>query len=513
VRPVAPGSARPGETPGAAQIPTYVIADPTGDWDFPNPFGHYPRGPGYIRMSLIFDTLVWKDADGFVPALATAWEYDPEANAYVFTLREDVTWHDGTPFPADDVVFTFDYYREHPYPLADTGVVKSVEAEGNRVTIALSRPYAPFLEMIAGTVPILPRHIWRNVTDPENFRTPEAAIGTGPFKYGDYNKELGTYLYLANPDYYGDEVLVERLSFVRVTEEMTPAALKNGEVHRGSVPPETADAVEDAGFTVLKSPFYWNAKLMINHRKEPLDRKEFRQALAYAIDRNQIVELARRGHALAGSAGLLPPDSEWFAPGAYQYPHNPARTAELLENLGYTKTGGFYTKNGRLLELELIYSERFVYNEGFAREAELIKRQLENAGIKINLRSMESKAVDDRVLRWDFELAVIGHGALGGDPLQFNRAVMGQGFNSARYEANEALTALMRRQVTEMNAAKRLELVQKAQELYAEDVPALTLYYPQWYFAHDGRIDHYYTKGGVALGVPIPINKMAFVRP
>jgi peptide/nickel transport system substrate-binding protein len=138
---------------------------------------------------------------------------------------------------------------------------------------------------------------------------------------------------------------------------------------------------------------------------------------------------------------------------------------------------------------------------------------LENAGIKINLRSMESKAVDDRVLRWDFELAVIGHGALGGDPLQFNRAVMGQGFNSARYEANEALTALMRRQVTEMNAAKRLELVQKAQELYAEDVPALTLYYPQWYFAHDGRIDHYYTKGGVALGVPIPINKMAFVRP
>jgi len=78
-------------------VVTYTISDPTGDWGYPSPYLRYSRGPGHIRMSFIFDTLVWKDASGFIPALAEDWEYIEADNAYLFRLQHGVTWHDGEP--------------------------------------------------------------------------------------------------------------------------------------------------------------------------------------------------------------------------------------------------------------------------------------------------------------------------------------------------------------------------------------------------------------------------------
>lgn len=103
-------------------IDVFTIADPTGDWGFPSPYGHYPRGPGYVRMSMIFDTLIWKDENGYVPALAESWQM--EDSAYVFNLRKNVIWQDGEPLTAKDVIFTIDYAKKHPYPLVNSKLVK-----------------------------------------------------------------------------------------------------------------------------------------------------------------------------------------------------------------------------------------------------------------------------------------------------------------------------------------------------------------------------------------------------
>jgi peptide/nickel transport system substrate-binding protein len=128
-----------------------TIAAISGDQGFPSPYGHYPHGDGYIMMSFIFDTLVWKDQNGFVPALAEKWEYLPEDNACVFHLRDDITWSDGEPFSAEDVVFTFQYTKDHPYSLVDSSIVDRAEAiDENTVKISLSKSYAPFLDQVAG---------------------------------------------------------------------------------------------------------------------------------------------------------------------------------------------------------------------------------------------------------------------------------------------------------------------------------------------------------------------------
>ncbi|MEW6727352.1 MAG: ABC transporter substrate-binding protein [Bacillota bacterium] len=505
--------AKTAEKPVPSTPAVYTIADSTGDWGFPSPFAHYQRGPGYIRMSLLFDTLVWKDEKGFIPALAESWSCDESGKVWTFKLRDGVRWHDGRPFTAEDAAFSLNYAKEHAYKFTDLAPVEKAEAPDKKtLVVTLDAPYAPFLDNIAGTLPLIPKHIWSAVKDPETFQEPAALVGTGPFKYGDYNKAQGTYHYLANEDYYGGRVTVKELRFVKMDEGTAPAALRRKEINAASVPPESIEALAQEGFTVIKSPYYWNAKLMINHKKEPFSSREFRQALAYIIDRQEIVDVAQRGQARAGNPGFIPPDSKWYAPDAEQYAPSPEKAAALLESLGYRKgADGFYAREGRPLTVELIAASALP-GASLARDAEVIKQQLEKAGIRVDLRLLESKTVDDRVLKWQFDLAVSGHGGLGGDPVQLNRSVTGKGFNSARFEADPELLKALKAQVRATDEAQRKALVQKAQILYAQDVPALTLYYPDWYWAHDGSVPLFYTEGGVALGVPVPLNKMAFVK-
>jgi peptide/nickel transport system substrate-binding protein len=99
---------------------------------------------------------------------------------------------------------------------------------------------------------------------------------------------------------------------------------------------------------------------------------------------------------------------------------------------------------------------------------------------------------------------------MGGDPAILNKVITGAGFNSARYDDPE-LSDLLKREIAEMDPEKRIELVNEIQEVYARELPALPLYYPTNYWAHDGKVDLFYTKNGVGSGVPIPLNKMAFL--
>jgi len=98
------------------------------------------------------------------------------------------------------------------------------------------------------------------------------------------------------------------------------------------------------------------------------------------------------------------------------------------------------------------------------------------------------------------------------EPSILPKIITGQGFNSARYTSNDRLNRVLEDQLHEMDLDARLQMVQEAQALYAEDIPAITLYYPDWYWAHDGTVDIYYPDEGVASGIPIPLNKAAFVE-
>ena len=501
-----------------ARIKEIRIADSKGDWGYPNPYRHYPRGPGYIRMSWAFDTLIWKDDKGYIPALAKKWTYDPKSLSFTFELQEGIKWHDGKPFSAEDVVFTIDYFKKNPYRFVPVESVSGAEAMGkNSVVIKLKKPYAPFLAYVGGTMPILPRHIWQNVTDPRKYNDPRAFIGCGPYKFIDFNKAKGTYLYKAFEEYYQGVPKAERLIYIKAGKPLM--TLSTGKVDLANIKPDMARPLEKKGLVIIKNPRGWNKKLMINHKKPPFNDKRFRQALAHAINQQEIIDKAHRGFGSPASFGLLSPDHGFYNPNTPTYAPDPAKARQILESLGYVKgSDGFYAKDGKPLMIDILSSNITVAGESVAdRDGEVIKRQLEAVGIHVDLVSLEQATTDGRVRRWDFDLAISGHGGLLGDARILNRMINPKftgSVNSARFGANKKLLKLLKAQIAEMDTAKRKALVQKIQDIYANEVPAISLYYPASMAAYNPKkgIKWYYTRGGISLGIPIAQNKMSLIK-
>jgi peptide/nickel transport system substrate-binding protein len=126
-------------------------------------------------MSWVFDTLIWKDQKGYVPALAESWSYDPGRMAFTFNLNPKAKWHDGRPLTADDVAFTIELFKKHPYQWITVDDVSRVEVQGpHKVVIYLAKPYSPFLSDIGGTMPVMPKHIWQSVDNPQAYNEPKA---------------------------------------------------------------------------------------------------------------------------------------------------------------------------------------------------------------------------------------------------------------------------------------------------------------------------------------------------
>jgi len=504
---------------GAAIENEIRIADQTGDWGHPSPYLAYGRGPGYLRMHFIFDTLVWKnETSDIIPLLAENWEYIPEEEVYIFNLVKNAKWHDGEPVTANDVAFTIEYMKEHPYGWVVLDSVDRAEAvDEHTVKIYMNGPYAPFMEDIGGTMPILPEHIWKDVEDPMDYVESGAFIGCGPFKYVDFSKEHGTYHYEAFNEYHLGKPNIDRLIYVKAGDPQM--ALQHGEVDFAPIKPEMADTLTEEGFVVIAGPHYWNKNLMINHNKEPLDNIMFRQALAYAIDQDEFVDKSLRGYGKTASYGLISSESQWANPDVLDYPYDPDKAKEMISSLGYELKDGIFYRGNEPLAFEVLVSMIGTGGQSTPdRDGEILKNQLEKVGIQVDLISLETKIVDQKVINWDFDLAISGHGGIGGDPkILYEKVIQVPGSkaspNTARYDKSEELNSLLEDLMHEMDPVKRQEAVFEAQNVYARELPAISLYYPTGYYAYnpDAGVEWFYTVGGIAKGIPIPQNKMAMI--
>ena len=505
--------------PAQVQIQEIRIGDSKGDWGYPNPYRHYPRGPGYIRMSWVFDTLVWKDQKGYMPALADSWSYDPAKMAFTFNLNPKAKWHDLKPLTADDVVFTIGYFKRHPYSWISVEDIGRAEAQGaHKVVIYLSKPYSPFISDIGGTMPVLPKHIWQSVDNPEAYDDPKAFIGSGPYRFVDFNKTQGTYLYEAFGEYYQGKPRADRLIYVRTGQPLV--SLSGRQVDLANIQPDMAEPLKQKGLVVIKDERGWNKKLMINHKKAPYSDRRFRQALAFAISQQEIIDKSHRGFGTPASYGLLSPDHDMYNPRTPPYAFSPEKARTLMGSMGYRKSAdAFYQKDGQPLKLELLSSNITVAGQSVAdRDGEIIKKQLEQVGIRVDLVNLEQATTDSKVKSWNFDLAVSGHGGVSGDPRILNEMISSKygagSVNSARYDEDQELNALLEDQMVEMNEEKRKTIVYEIQEVYAQALPAISLYYPDSMSAYSPEkgIVWYYTKGGISKGIPIPQNKMSLIR-
>ncbi|MDD2390496.1 MAG: ABC transporter substrate-binding protein [Desulfobacterales bacterium] len=470
-------------------------------------------------MSWVFDTLIWKGRNGYIPAIAQSWSFDADKQAFTFNLNPKAKWHDGRPLISEDVVFTLAYFKKHPYHWISVDKVSRAEAKGlHTVIVYLSKPYAPFLPEIGGTMPVLPKHIWEFVENPEMFNTPQAFIGSGPYRFRDFNKARGTYLYEAFADYYQGPPKADRLIYVRSGKPLI--SLVTGEVDMAAIQADMAEPLRQNGMIVIKDERGWNRKLMINHRKPPFDSRQFRQALAYAINQKEIIDKAHRGFGTRASYGLLSIDHEMYNPDTPAYPYDTDKAVKIIEFLGYRRSPhGFFSQNGRPLTVELLVSNNIIAGQSVAdRDGEVIQKQLEAVGIRVDLVNMEQTTMDTKLKQWKFDLAVSGHGGISGDPRILSEMISSRygagSVNSARYDENTELNRLLEEQMREMDPEKRKAIVFKIQELYAWDLPAISLYYPESMTAYaPGKgIEWFYTKGGIGKGIPIAQNKISLIN-
>ena len=485
-------------TPSEAKVETSkTLTLPGDDWGYPTPFAFYSRGPGYIRMSLLFDTLTWKDENGVIPWLAESWEVSQDGTEWTFTLRSDAAWHDGAPLTAEDVTFTFGYFKQHPEAYTWSWAVDQVEkaeaVDDQTVVLTLAQPIAGPHEALIGSLPIIPKHVWEDVDDPAKFTTEDAVIGSGPFILTEYSKEEGRYIYQANPDYVMGAPTVDTLTFIKV--ENQALALETGTIDYASFWGKEIDAAKSfesqEPYEIISGPGFWVLQMIFNTQKEPLDQIDVRRTLAHAVDRERIVTQVTREGAVVASLGILSPATQWHNPNLPTYGHDPSQAESSIEDLGMT---------GRALTL--------ITTPNYAREAELIQSDLEALGLEVTVQSGDRSTVDALLREGNFDLAISGHGGLA------NPAILRSPTWPAETYTNETYKALYQEQASLVNEDARREAVWQLQAMVAEDLPVLTLWHPQMWTVYDAtKLDTwFYTQGGVGFGIPLAMNKLVFIR-
>jgi peptide/nickel transport system substrate-binding protein len=496
----------PSATVAVAQprpVATAVRADRVrlawGDSGVPTPFRISTAGPGGATLiSLIYDTLTWKDEQGIIPWLATRWTIGPDATTYAFSLAPNVEWHDGRPLTAADVAFSFDLYGRSPYRWMATEVVARAAATSpSEVTIVLKRPYAAFLEDIAGVVPIVPKHVWEPVADPRSYGGPDASIGSGPFVLAEYRPTEGSYRLTANRRYFRGEVVTGEYQSLNLPADTRIAAVQQGRVDVIN----TADASVndlfqgDPRIAVYESDPLSIVRLAVNTERAPLDRREVRQALMYAIDRATIAEVVTKGAPIVGNAGVVPPSSPWYNPNVRQYPYDPAAARQLL--------------GGERLTLELLADPAH-------REPELLAPMLEAVGISLVIKRVDSATRTALLREGNFQLAQVVHIGVGGDPDYLRRWYAGEEANDFAQGSifkNAEYERLARESAAIVDEPQRRAVVYRLQALLAEELPTIVLYHRRFYWAYDRTVFAPVTTwGGLMNGIPFPHNKLAFLR-
>jgi peptide/nickel transport system substrate-binding protein len=464
-----------------------VIKLAGGDYGYLTPYAHYPRGPGIFKMRLIFDSLLERDEKGYINWLAEKYEIKENGKQYLFTIRDGVKWHDGKPLTAEDVKFSFEYAIKHPMvssTISEKDIEKVEEVGDRQVMVTVKKPSAVMLSNL-GTSRIIPKHIWEKVDNPKEFLDKEAVIGCGPYVLTDYSKEHGTYRLEAFKDYWGPKQRVKVIEFIPVSEGIL--AFEQGEVDMTGVTPDVLQRFEkDPDCKIVKAPAFWGYRMLFNMGETAVfQEKELRQAFCYAMDKQDMIDKVQRGAGVPGCAGILPPDHVMYNSKAKQYDHNPKQAEELLVKLGYDKleNGVSVNSKGEKLSFNLLVG-------GEVRLAEIIKEHLGKVGIEVTVQSVDGKTRDARVQDNKYQLAITGHGGWGNDADYLRerfssekKAGGGISPNLMRFKgySNPELSELLEKQFETIDENERKKQIFKAQELLAEDVPEIPIYYTTGY--------------------------------
>jgi len=506
--PTATGSAAPtdtGEGTGEGTAATLRAAI-TGDEGTLNPYTYVTGFPGWNLLMLQYDSLMQIDTEGLPqPWLASSVETSEDGLVYSIELVEGVTWHDGEPFTADDVVFTIEYFTTNPAAsrfARDLNGVEGAEATGDlSVEITLAAPNPSFPLRALADVPIIPEHIWADVTTPEEHQFEDASnVGTGPYRITEYSANQ-SYTLEGNPDYFRGPPAVDEVVLVQFADDTGAlAAMNSGEVDVvfGQIAPEQIELLgAQEGIEIVQGPEYTNQLLNYDAQLPPFDDVAVRQAMSMGIDRQDLVDTVFLGTATPGNAGWTHPDSPAYNPDI-ETTYDVEGANALLDEAGYTDSDedGVREYDGQPMSFELITPSGDSLR---LRSAELVATMLADIGIQANVAAVEQATWEAQI--WpefdvangrDYELGMWGWSApTQADPAQIGALMHSDptigSLNVTGYSSPEA-DELIDQLRTEGDPDARQDLLNELQVLFAEELPFITLLYPDGAYAYDSTV-------------------------
>lgn len=439
---------------------------------------------------LVYDRLLHPSpyVEDPMPGLATATTQIDETT-WTATVRSDATWHDGEPFTAEDVVFTYRYYRDgppnrHSHHVSDAPHIERIEAVDDRTARFEGAHSTPTLAAITfADLPIIPKHVWADLDDPYEFTA--LPVGTGPYELIDY--EAGERLHFrANEDYFMGEPLVDEIVVPFIQDHSTMfTALKNGEIDTSSVgiPPSTVTEFEQhEELDIVKATTLSLVEIRINYERPPFDQHDFRWAVSRAIDKQAIVDVAMLGNPIPGDAGYPHPKSPWTAPDIEQ-PYKPEEAQATLDELDVRDRDGDGIRERPDGE-KLSFTLKVPSNEpSYIRAAELVAEDLTEIGLETDVLTLDPGTIGDLFSSRDFDMyinSITPHGVA--DPDQF---VMSHrsGYlwdKDVPYPAWDDLYAEWKQTET---VESRKEVLFEMQQLFNEQPTSIPLWYPETRFA------------------------------
>lgn len=440
---------------------------------------------GSSVYSFIFDPLVDRDPETleYIPKLAKSWEISGDHLQYTFHLRDDVLWHDGVRFTADDVIFSFERIQDPKVDAARYRVyyrdVSKVEKLDDRtVRFTYAYPYFKAFSVLGG-LPIIPKHVFENGGDFNKDPFGRAPIGTGPYKFQEWNTGREVIL-TKNENYWGKKPEIESIDFRIITDSnVALQVLKKGEI----------DMSELAAIQWVKQTGSKNFEERFNKHKYYLpnyyyiawnpDRPFFtdprvRRAMTMMVDRKKIIEKLYYGLAeiVTGDAYVFGPD---YDKNIIPIPYDPAGAVSLIEESGWVDHDGdgIRDKDGVPFKFTFMTSG----SKASERLTNILREELKKIGIEMEITKFEwavfGKNLNDRA----FDATMLGWtGGIEYDPYQvWHSSQVDKGSNFIGFKNAEA-DKIIEETRREFDPKIRSEMYKKFHQILHDDQPYTFLY-------------------------------------
>lgn len=418
-------------------------------------------------LNQVYDTLLYYNPDGTAEPearIAESYEVSEDGLDYTFHLRSDATFHDGTPITAEDVVFSIELYKASEYQGSQISMLASVEATDEHTVVChLDTAYSPFLQGICS--PSIVSKAYYESSEEDFVNNP---IGSGPYKF--VSRAKGSNIKLeAYDDYYRGAPEIKEVTFEVIPDSATKAiALQTGEVNFAEIDSATMPQLEvNPAITIAEVPTSSFSYVAMNVEKEPFSDVKVRQAINYALNRENLVAVCYDGEAEVNS-NICAKERLGYSEDQLQYTYDPEKAKELLAEAG----------------IETPYNlGEILVAEKYSNLATVIQNDLKAVGLEVTISVKEFNSYIGDLQNGNYGITALNM-TLEGDSQQLEMAFITDYIgiaNNARYSDAE-MDEMFAETRTETDADARKALFEKiftkAQDeaIYAVICNPLTLY-------------------------------------